>query len=66
MFKVQWHKELDEGFNMFDSEIDAKHFAIDSAYEGYQCSIYEAFIPSCPKQIYRTERIGTCYAVLPV
>jgi len=64
MYKVQWHNTESEGFNTFMTESEAKHFAIDSAYEGYQCYIYECFLGS--KKIYRTEKISNCFAVLPV
>jgi hypothetical protein len=47
-------------------EHDAKHNAIDLAYEGYKTFVYFGDKHLGFRKLYRSEQIGNCFAVLEV
>jgi hypothetical protein len=66
MYKVKTYQDDCLRINYFSELHDAKHFAVDNAYEGFESVIYEDYLPSHPKRLYRTERFGNCFGVVPL
>ena len=66
MYKVKTYTDISERTNYFTELHEAKHFAVDEAYNGFNSVIYDNSLTLYPKRIYRTERFGNCFAVVPV
>ena len=64
MYKVKTYQADCLRINYFTELHEAKHFAVDNAYEGFESVIYDNALPMYPKRIYRTERFGNCFAVV--
>lgn len=66
MYKVKTYSTNSETIHYFTELHEAKHFAVDNAYTGFESVIYENFLPDYPKRIYKTERFGNCFAVVQI
>jgi hypothetical protein len=64
MYKVKTYKADRLTENYFTELHEAKHFAVDNAYEGFESVIYDNSLAMYPKRIYRTEKFGNCFAVV--
>jgi hypothetical protein len=67
MYNVEYNykNDLYNSFN-FNHEHEAKHFAVDLAYEGaIDIIVKESFLNST-KWLYRVESFGKCFAVVSI
>lgn len=66
MYKVIAINDNEELVFNHTLEHEAKHNAIDLAYEGYKTLVYFGDKHLGYRKLYRSEQIGNCFAVLEV
>lgn len=67
MYNVEYNykNELYDSM-IFFNEYEAKHFAVDLAYQGASDIIVKESLLNSTKWLYRIESFGNCFAVVPI